>query len=51
MTITPDQLARIALDAGKLIMEVYATDFDVYRKDDSSPVTEADEKAEACRRS
>lgn len=47
MTITPDQLARIALDAGKLIMEVYATDFDVDRKDDSSPVTEADEKAEA----
>jgi 3'(2'), 5'-bisphosphate nucleotidase len=28
-------------------MEVYATDFDVDRKDDSSPVTEADEKAEA----
>lgn len=47
MTLTGDTLARIALDAGALIMQVYATDFDVDRKDDSSPVTEADEKAEA----
>ncbi|MEM6535901.1 MAG: 3'(2'),5'-bisphosphate nucleotidase CysQ [Pseudomonadota bacterium] len=47
MTVTPDQLAKIALDAGELIMQVYATDFDVDRKDDSSPVTEADQKAEA----
>ena len=46
MTITGDQLARIALDAGKVVMEVYSTDFDVERKDDSSPVTEADAKAE-----
>lgn len=47
MTLTGDTLARIALDAGALIMQVYATDFNVDRKDDSSPVTEADEKAEA----
>ncbi len=47
MTITGDQLARIALDAGKTVMEVYATDFNVDRKDDASPVTQADEKAEA----
>lgn len=47
MTVTGDILARIALDAGALIMQVYASDFDVSRKDDSSPVTEADEKAEA----
>lgn len=47
MTLTGDTLARIALDAGTLIMQVYATDFNVDRKDDSSPVTEADEKAEA----
>ena len=47
MSLTPDILARIALDAGQLIMAVYATDFNVARKDDSSPVTEADEKAEA----
>ncbi|MEQ9315716.1 MAG: 3'(2'),5'-bisphosphate nucleotidase CysQ, partial [Henriciella sp.] len=47
MSLKPDQLARIALDAGALIMDIYETDFDVDRKDDSSPVTEADEKAEA----
>ena len=47
MSLTGDVLARIALDAGALIMQVYATDFNVDRKDDSSPVTEADEKAEA----
>ena len=47
MSLTGDVLARIALDAGALIMQVYATDFSVDRKDDSSPVTEADEKAEA----
>lgn len=47
MPLTADTLAAIALDAGALIMEVYASDFDVTRKDDSSPVTEADERAEA----
>ena len=47
MSLTGDILARIALDAGALIMQVYATDFDVERKGDDSPVTEADEKAEA----
>ena len=47
MTLNPDMLARIALDAGQLIMQVYATDFDIARKADTSPVTEADEKAEA----
>lgn len=47
MSLSGDILARIALDAGELIMAVYATDFQVDRKDDSSPVTEADEKAEA----
>ena len=46
MTITGEALAQIALDAGDLIMQIYATDFDVDRKDDSSPVTEADQKAE-----
>ena len=47
MTLISDELATIALKAGALIMEVYATDFDVSSKDDASPVTEADEKAEA----
>lgn len=46
MTISADQLARIALDAGKLIMDIYESDFDVDRKGDASPVTEADQRAE-----
>jgi 3'(2'), 5'-bisphosphate nucleotidase len=41
------ELERLARLAGDAILEVYASDFDVRRKDDSSPVTEADEKAEA----
>lgn len=47
MALTGEALAEIALKAGALIMDVYATDFDISRKDDTSPVTEADEKAEA----
>lgn len=42
-----EQVAQIARDAGRVIMEVYATDFDVRGKSDASPVTEADERAEA----
>ena len=34
-----------ALEAGKAIMEVYATPFEVYTKDDDSPVTQADLRA------
>ena len=37
----------IADRAGDVIMEVYETDFDVRQKDDDSPVTEADERAES----
>lgn len=37
----------IADRAGEVILEVYETDFDVRRKGDNSPVTEADERAEA----
>jgi len=40
-------LIQIVRDAGDLIMSVYATDFAVRGKADASPVTEADEKAEA----
>jgi 3'(2'), 5'-bisphosphate nucleotidase len=47
----PDSLARalaqLAADAGRVVMEVYATDFEVRRKDDWSPVSDADERAEA----
>lgn len=38
---------KIADRAGEVILEVYGTDFDVRRKGDNSPVTEADERAEA----
>lgn len=37
---------RIVRDAGAVVMAVYATDFSVRGKDDQSPVTEADERAE-----
>lgn len=38
---------EIADRAGEVILEVYETDFDVRHKGDNSPVTEADERAEA----
>lgn len=34
-----------AIDAGRAIMEIYVTDFDVEAKDDQSPLTIADKKA------
>ena len=39
---------RIARDAGVLIVAVYNTAFEVHAKADTSPVTEADERAERC---
>jgi 3'(2'), 5'-bisphosphate nucleotidase len=42
-----DPLCAIARRAGAAIMAIYATDFAVRDKNDASPVTEADEKAEA----
>ena len=42
------ELEAVARQAGALIMQVYATAFDVGHKADASPVTEADELAEAC---
>ena len=41
-----DTLHAIALDAGEAITEVYNSDFQVDSKDDRSPVTEADRRAE-----
>lgn len=41
-----DAVAQITRDAGRVVMEVYATDFAVRGKGDASPVTEADERAE-----
>jgi len=42
-----EQLIQVVRGAGALVMEVYATDFAVRGKDDASPVTAADERAEA----
>ncbi|MCC5972527.1 MAG: 3'(2'),5'-bisphosphate nucleotidase CysQ [Rubellimicrobium sp.] len=41
-------MRRLALEAGEVIMQIYAApDFDVRAKGDASPVTEADEAADA----
>lgn len=42
-----DALLPVVRRAGAAIMEIYATDFVVRDKNDASPVTEADERAEA----
>jgi 3'(2'), 5'-bisphosphate nucleotidase len=42
-----EQLLPVARAAGDEILAVYATDFEVRDKSDASPVTEADERAEA----
>ena len=39
------EVIRISRQAGDAIMEVYQTDFDIQIKDDLSPVTEADKRA------
>jgi 3'(2'), 5'-bisphosphate nucleotidase len=41
-----ERLTPLIRDAGQVIMDIYATDFDVIRKGDDSPVTQADQKAE-----
>ncbi len=50
MELTPSRLTaairEIALEAGAAIMTVYRGDFETRVKEDSSPVTEADEQAE-----
>ena len=40
-------IEAVSREAGAKIMEVYATDFETRLKGDDSPITEADEKAEA----
>lgn len=47
MTKLIDIAIKAALDAGSTILEVYATDFDVVQKSDDSPLTIADQKANA----
>jgi len=41
-----DEVVAITREAGDLIMDIYRSDFAVSGKQDASPVTEADEKAE-----
>jgi len=41
------KLLQVARTAGDATMEIYNSDFEVYSKNDESPVTEADRKAEA----
>ena len=40
-----DFLGRVARQAGKTILRVYGTDFEVSRKDDRSPITLADKRS------
>lgn len=42
-----DEVRKIAYEAGRAVMAAYATEFAVRDKADASPVTEADENAEA----
>jgi 3'(2'), 5'-bisphosphate nucleotidase len=42
-----EAIGELAKSAGQVIMDIYATDFSVRGKSDASPVTEADERAEA----
>lgn len=46
MTLT-EQMNAAAIAAAKVILEVYGTDFSALEKGDGSPVTEADQRAEA----
>ena len=43
-----EQVVKVARDAGNAVLAVYATDFEVRNKADSSPLTEADDRAEGC---
>ena len=43
-----EPIVALAEDAGRAILEVYSTDFDVQEKDDESPLTQADLAAHRC---
>ncbi|KAB0498047.1 3'(2'),5'-bisphosphate nucleotidase CysQ [Pseudomonas moorei] len=47
VTVLLEDVIDIARAAGELVLEVYRSDFEVRGKVDASPVTEADERAEA----
>ncbi len=46
LKVLHEALLDIVRDAGKCVMDVYATDFEVTDKSDDSPVTQADKKAD-----
>jgi 3'(2'), 5'-bisphosphate nucleotidase len=43
-----DPVVTLAIDAGREILEVYSSDFEVQSKDDDSPLTQADLAAHHC---
>lgn len=43
-----DPVVALAIDAGRKILEVYSTDFEVQSKDDDSPLTQADLASHHC---
>ncbi|MEL7186783.1 MAG: hypothetical protein AAFN50_10200, partial [Pseudomonadota bacterium] len=43
-----DPVVALAIDAGRAILEVYSTDFEVQEKDDESPLTQADLASHRC---
>jgi len=43
--INIDELKEVAIEAGKEIMNIYATDFEVTTKEDNSPLTLADQRS------
>ena len=43
-----EPVTALAVEAGRAILEVYATDFDVQSKDDDSPLTRADLASHRC---
>ena len=43
-----DPVVALAIDAGRKILEVYASDFEVQSKDDDSPLTQADLASHHC---
>jgi len=43
--INLEDIKKIAIEAGKAIMQIYAKDFQIDYKDDKSPLTEADTKS------
>ena len=43
-----EPVVALAIEAGEAILEVYATDFDVQSKDDTSPLTQADLASHRC---